>query len=218
MRAISASTQDFPLSVQAVTHHGLSFSASAGLCMGSNGEVIVKQVASGHMHRIAHDGNDYNDKYKKFLPWATGGCFKAMDRDRIFLQEGIDTHTICYDQEFQELCTFQQEGFLLDCIGDELFYCQGTSDKRDRKIVVCQIDEVPSLQKLQLKKKVTLQPPAHHCWGPSPSICRVMESYVVVQSDARSLDIFDGNGMIYVIELIIQFIHSKKLAINKYNG
>ena len=217
MQATSASTQDFPLSVQAITHHSLGFNANAVLGIGSTGEVIV-QATSGHMHRIAHDGNDYTDKYKKNLPWVASGCFKATDRDRIFLQNIPNADTVCYDQELQELCTFQQEGLLFDCIGDELFYIQSTPGKRDRIIAVYQIDEVPSLQKLQLKKKVTLQPPAHHCWGQRPSICRVMESYVVVESEAGSLDIFDANGMICVMELINQFIHSKKLAINKYKG
>ena len=195
MQAIPASTQDLPSALQDITHHELHFNARSVLGIGHNGEVIVSEIDSAHLYIITHDGSDYIQKYEKNLPCPVN-C-KAIDGDRIFLQKTRNADTVCYDQELQELCTFQQEGLLFDCIDDELFYSQGTPGRIDWKnIVVCQIDEMPSLQ---LKKKMTLQPPTNHFWEITPSVCRAMGSYVVVESQTRSLDIFDANGMICVI-------------------
>ena len=199
-QATSPLTEDLLVSVQAITQHRLDFNAHIVLGIGHNSEIIVVKLDSTCLHRIAHDGKDYIQKFKKKLPWTDGNCYKGIDGDRIFLQKYWNADTICYNKELQEVCTFQQKGFLFDCIGDELFYCQGAPGKLDGKIVVCQIDE----QTLLLKKNVILQPPVHRCWGITPSICRVMESYVVVESEARALDIFDANGMICIIQLINQ--------------
>ena len=192
-----ASTQDIPLSVQAITHHWLGFKADISLGIGYNGEVIVSEVDSARLHIITHDCNDYIQKYATNLPRPVD-C-KAITGDRIFLQKIWNADTVWYDHELQELCIFHQEGFLFDCVGDDLFYYQETPGKRDGEIVVWQIQGMSSLQKLKMEKKVTLQPPAHHRWGSIPSACRVMESYVVVESETKSLDIFDANGMICVI-------------------
>ena len=84
----------------------------------------------------------------------------------------------------------------------------GDEEAEGCKIVIRQLYEdegsvsiVLSPRKLQSEKQVTLQPPAHHNWNACLSICRVKESYAVVEGYTNSLDIFDARGMICVIAL-----------------
>ena len=206
----TASTQAVPVSVRAITHHELGFKAHFLLGMGFNGEVIIVKDNCDEFYLIEHDGNKFTQKYRKNLPDGMDyGYNKAINRDRIFLQNRFNADTICYNRTLDAVCIMYHEGLLLDCIGDKLFYRQGTWDKQDWKISVRQLYEdeesvpdVPSLGKLQLEEQVSVQPPAPHGWKHALSICCVSESYAVVESLTRSLDIFDARGMMCYIQLI----------------
>ena len=228
-QAASASAQAIPVSVKAITHHDLGFKANTILGMGFNGEVIISKDNSKDFYLIEHDDNRYTQKYRKNLPDGIKNydCFKAIDGDRIFLQNDYSEDTICCNRKLKTLSVMHHEGWLIDCIGDKLFYAQGTVDEefeaKDWKIVVRQLYEdeqsvpdEPSLGKLQLEEHVTLQPPAAQGWGVGLSICRVKESYAVVENITRSLHIFDARGMIFVIQLINHFINLTIPASDKY--
>ena len=225
-QATSASTQAIPVSVKAITHHDLGFKANILLGMGFNGEVLITKDNSKDFYLIEHDDNKYTQKYRKNLPdgKSIDWC-KAIDGDRIFLQNNCIGDTISCNTDLNELCRIDHEGILIDCIGDKLFYGQGTADKKakDWKIVIRQLYEdeqsvpdEPSLGKLQLDEHVTLQPPAAQGWSGYLSICRVNESYAVVENITRSLHIFDARGMIFVIQLINHLINLTNPASDKY--
>ena len=207
-QATSASSQVISVSVEALTHHDLGFKACLNLGIGSNGEVIIVKFNSKDFYMIEHNGNEYTQKYRKNLPDGMAyDCNKAIDRGRIFLKNGYSEDTICYNTELNKLCIIEHEGLLIDCVGDTLFYGQGTLLKKNWNIVIRQLHQdeesvpVPSLGELQSEEQVTLQPPACHCWHDYPSICCVNESYAVVEHCTKSLDIFDARGMICVIAL-----------------
>ena len=214
-QAASTSTQAIPISVKAITHHDLSFKAHFLPGIGFNGEIILAKHTSKDFHMIEHDGNKYTQKYRKNLPDGMDyGCSKAIDGDRIFLQNDYNEDTICCNRTLQTLHRVHNEGWLIDCIGDKLVYRQGTLGKQDWKLAIRQlyqdeesVPDVLSQWKLQSGKQVTLQPPAPHRWNRYLAICCANESYAVVEILAGSLDIFDANGMICIIQLIYQFIH-----------
>ena len=159
-----ASTQAVPIAVKTVTHYDLGFKACFLLGTGLTGEVILPKDNSTDFYLIEHDGIKYTQKCRKKLPDGMDDkCFKAINGDRIFLQYSFNTDTICYNRKLQNLNRVHHEGWLTDCIGDKLFYSQGTQGEQDWKIVTRQlyhneesVPEVPSLEKLQLKDQVTL--------------------------------------------------------------
>ena len=208
-QATSASSQVISVSVRSITHHDLGFKADWDYGIGSNGEVIIGKFNSQDFYMVEHAGNKYTQKYRNDLPNGMDvHCRKAIDGDRIFLQNGYNKDTICYNTELKELCIIDHKGLLIDCIGDKLFYGQGTLCEKDWKIVIGQLyrdeESVPNVlspRNLQLEKQMSLQLPAPHYWEHLLSICHVKESYAVVESFTHSLDIFDDRGMICVIAL-----------------
>ena len=181
------------------------FKAFFVLGMGFSGEVIIVKDNSKDFYLIEYDGNEYTQKYRKNLPdGMENHCNKAIVGDKIFLQNGCND-TVCYNTELEELSRMDHEGYLIDCIGDKLFYGQGTVDNQDWKIVIEQLyqdkesapDEL-SLEKLQMEKQVTLQPPVPYGWELWLSICCVNESYAVVETNSLSMDMFDARGIIYM--------------------
>ena len=184
--------------------------------MGYNGEFVVAEIYSKRFCVMEHDGNRYTQIYRMNLPGGMDyNCFKAIDGDRIFLQDTINQKPLYYiNTKLNNLSRIYPEGWLFDCIGDKLFCKQGTLRKQNWKIVMKQLyqdeESVPyvPLGKLQLEKHMTLQPPAPHGWEHELSICCVNESYAVLERRTRSFDIFDARGMICFIQLICQCIHS----------
>ena len=89
--------------MRAITHHDLGFKADWDYGIGSNGEVIIGKFNSQDFYMIEHAGNKYTQKYRKDLPDGMDyDCNKAIDRGRIFLQNGYSKNTMCYNTELKK--------------------------------------------------------------------------------------------------------------------
>ena len=201
--------QKVPKSVQAVTHHTLSFTASYFVGLGYNGELILgDRDSKRYLHKIQHNDKKYIETWEKKLPDGMKyNCNKAVSSDAyIFLQKNKDTNTVCYDESLTKRTELQIQGALIGSISDEVFYAQGILWQTDWQITVHKtVMEgistsgvlASALQKLQLGEHRTLKPPSPHGWGRWLSVCGMKLGYVVVELHTRSMDIFDEDGRNY---------------------
>ena len=196
-----------PKSVEAVTHHKLPFTARWNAGLGYNGELILSDYDSErHLYKMQHSSEEYQETWKKKVPEGMKfDCYKQMTSEGlIFLQNKKDKKSVCCDASLTKLTVLQVQGELIDSINDEVFYRQGTG--RDWQITVHKpVMEGTStsgvlasaLQRLQLDHHRTLKPPSPHGWYSALSVCRTELGHVVVERNAKSMDIFDQEGRKY---------------------
>ena len=211
--------QKVPKSVQAVTHHKLSFTVLQIVGMGYNGEFILcDSYSPKHLHKMKHNSKGYIETWIKKLPDGIKSyCWKGVSSDSyIFLQNDKDEDTVCYDESLTRRTELHIQGMLIDSTSEELFYAQGTRYEKDYRIIVHKpvVGGIFSsgvlatvLQKLKLGKHKTLQlkPPSPREWNKLLSVCRMKLGYVVVEFNSRimhSMDIFDEDGRtLYALKL-----------------
>ena len=157
---------------------------------------------------MQHNGKKYIETWKKRLPGEMMyDCYKGISSDQyVFLQRSEDEKTVCYDKSLTKTTELYIQGELIDIISDEVFYRQGAWGKRDWQIIVhntvmegksTSSDLASALQNLQLVQHKILKPPSPHGWNKCLSVCRVKLCYVVVESNTKSMDIFDEDGRKY---------------------
>ena len=218
IRNVPEPTHTGPKSVQAVTRHKLPFKAHFRAGLGENGELILGDEDSERcLYKMAHNGQEYTETWKKQLPFGMEyNCLKETSKNRdLFLQINKYKDAVCYDESLTKQTELYRQGELLDCINEEVFYARGNLGKNDNTIIVYRMViegksnsgfVASALQKLQLGLPRTLRldlhrtlepPSSHHGWSSALSVCRTDRGYVVVESDTRSMDIFDLDGRKY---------------------
>ena len=110
--------------------------------------------------------------------------------------------TICYDNNLQKQYSVHHKGELIDNLDGELFYLETFGDDQ-YKIVVHKGDHSAgsasckaNSQKEDFSNPLTLLPQWTD-FETLPSVCRVQQYYVVVESSNRAMDVFNLKGLFY---------------------
>ena len=192
-----------PTSLHRVSHLSLSAKAWFKAGMGKQGDIVLEDSDTDKLYMYKFDGKRYVQKWDKVIPAEAGSdCFKAVNRDGdLFLQDKVDTDTICYSNDLQEQYSVKHKGELIDTIDGELFYLEDfkTFFKNKERIRIYNINHGAASTShtgtAQKGKPLTLLPPWKDTKYSVPSFGRVQQNYVVVENLYNALDVFDPQGM-----------------------